>query len=117
MVKCPECGYEGIDTGSWIHPVQVGEKFAQYDYKPGQEEDHELWGEKVTFSYYYRPTESVVQHKGLVTDLGGRHGGLYWIRVKTDRDEREFDLDDIGVVRSPARSRAHLGPLTALEFE
>lgn len=106
-----------MKSDDWIHPVEVGDKFAEYDLRSDGEGDHELIGKRVAFSYFYRPSRTVVDHVGEVVDLGGRNNGVYWISVKESSNGTVFDLDDIGVVRSRARSRAHLGPLTALEIE
>lgn len=102
-------------TDDWIHPVEVGKIFAQYDYDP-TEDTHELDGERVAFSYYYRSTGTIVDRVGPVSSLGGRRNAVYWICVDADGVDTNYHIDDIGVVRSPARSRAHLGPLTALEI-
>ena len=57
-----------------------------------------------------------VTHTGEIVNWEGRGDGIYWLCVKVDDADRCFRLHDIGVVRSPARNGAHLGPLTALKI-
>ena len=101
-----------MDDNDWIHPICVSEKFKKYDYHTG--DDYELKDDKVEFSYYYRPTGTIVPHTGKIVDWDGREDGIYWIEVEDAG--RCFRIHDIGVVRSPARNGAHLGPLTALKI-
>lgn len=57
-----------MNDNDWIHPIRVSEKFKEYDYHTG--DDYELDGEMVTFSYYYRPTGTIVPHTGKTVDWG-----------------------------------------------
>ena len=105
------------DDNDWIHPVNVGRVFADYDFDSTAKSDSELYHARVEFSYHNRSSDTFIDRVGTITDLDGREDGVYWICVETDGEESDYHIDDIGVVRSPARSRALLGELTSLEID